>query len=1359
MKRTFIAMRGLIWLLPCLLNPVITIAAEPNLVAYWTFDEGAGTIAYDSAGGNDGNLINGPVWANGRIGGGLSFDGVNDYIRVPDSPSLDVSNIFTFSFWVYADESISPGGCVISKDGSSDTTGAYNVYAGSYSIGYETNNKFPTIGTSANALLPGTWNHVAITFDSNASPYMRIYINGTEEASGSPPWPSILSTYLLIGRRGHSTDSYYFNSILDDVRIYNKALSVDEIQQLYLWAYNPNPTEGELGVSLDVVLNWTAGIYANSHDVYLGTDFDDVNDATIAIPLGVYNGTTDVNHYDPGELQRDTTYYWRIDEVNDVNTWKGNVWSFRTSAIWKNDINFINEPFASDVIFESDPRWVKFTVKLNDPCTTYFQDSKLYPFHYNFATEWLEPFIGMTVPEYFNVTLYEANQQAALGAVILPPMTGNPPLPEFNEYGIQLIRYDAYTKEEIAGMFNVVKNHVNADPCVTAYYFPTYEQKQAAEANRTWLESQGIPIGSIAQWIEGNISYSEGWAMGDLKYFPGDQIQAAYLSGQLTANDILLTDGVPAEVPYVAGIITLSPSTPNSHVAILSKTYGIPFVYLAADSDVNKVWQLENKLTILCVQEASGQCEVQLRDAYDYFTPEEIADILSLKTPGTLDISPIEVYNSYSANTNGLLPADINHFGGKASNYGILRASIPANCPNAVAFSFDLWSTFMNQALTPSDSIVIAPGGYKLFWADNQTSQGDRHAGFKLSEGGESIGLFNIDGTTLIDGFDFSQQTANISYGRTPDGNNNWALFTGGNITPEAANPGSGSSPQEGLFINEFMADNDSIIADEFSQYDDWIEIYNAGVSAVDLGGMYLTDNLDDPMNWMIPVGISGGTLREEIADRLAGYTYPVSDLAGLSAQLAEIRNIITNPNITQFSPELQSAIVAILQDPNYGFDINRKIRFRSSTNVEDSDKFSGAGLYESFSGCLADDLDGDENGPCLCDSNETNERGVFRAIRKVMASFYNDNAYLERLRHSVNESQVGMSMLVHHSFPDEYELANGVATMEKKQGQNYWDIKLVTQKGATPVTNPEEGALPEEVSVYATTGGEISMTLIRQSNLVILGEKVMQWQDDYNDLVGLLITAAQRYEQVTGKTEYTLDLEYKKVLPGGAALPAGGLDVDQIREIPPLDVINSTCPSVPSCECSGGVYHKFSEHSYEDGNGVSIETSYCLYCPSGGCYPTLPLESWCRTVIRGYTAHPIFLYSSVSQSYSAGWHNYCEDFYFTPHLEPRISYCILKQLQEQNIRVIHLGGMTAIPEAGCWIEPYIETSGPAPGPAGIAGDFEPDGDVDMEDFAGLALLWLNNDCGLCGGKDLSCDENVDLSDLAIFADNWLEGL
>ncbi len=103
----------------------------------------------------------------------------------------------------------------------------------------------------------------------------------------------------------------------------------------------PNPEEGERGVSTDVILSWAAGIFVtgSGHQVYFGTNRDDVNDATTSVdPNNVYQGaqsgtTFDVKNYDPNALEFSTTYYWRIDESNGVTTYKGDVWSFTTDSL------------------------------------------------------------------------------------------------------------------------------------------------------------------------------------------------------------------------------------------------------------------------------------------------------------------------------------------------------------------------------------------------------------------------------------------------------------------------------------------------------------------------------------------------------------------------------------------------------------------------------------------------------------------------------------------------------------------------------------------------------------------------------------------------------------------------------------------------------------------------------------------------------------------------------------------------------------------------------------------------------------------------------------------------------------------
>jgi hypothetical protein len=860
------------------------------------------------------------------------------------------------------------------------------------------------------------------------------------------------------------------------------------------------------------------------------------------------------------------------------------------SQNWKHQITFPADPYCSQPEAAGDSAWVKFTIKLNDPNTVYFQDSQLYVLHHEFATSVLDPFIGMSSSDFYQLTLYEEGQQAALGTVIMPPVSGFPPEPDFLEYGIQFVRQDPYSKEEIAAMFEVIKANVIADPNVRALYFPTYEQSDVAQANLEWFADHNIIVSSTARWAQGNIAYSEGWALGELKFFGADEIDIAYRNGLLEPADILLTDGVPAEIPYVAGVISLAPSTPSSHVAILARTYVVPFVYLAVADDANLALEfIDHKIALSAYENGLGGYDVELLGVEGKLSDAQIAEILELKQPPVLEVTPMAACGSYSANTSTLTPDDIDCFGGKASNFGILRTSIPDNSPVAMGLSFNLWNEFLDQTITPRQSVTIQPGQHLLFWADDDdVAQGPRHTNFKLDNDGEYVGLYDRDGTTLIDGRAFGPLSDDTSYGRSPDGSSNWITFSGGAATPGYQNPG-GDGPNAGLYINEIMADNETTIEDpdEPGEFPDWIEIYNAGSTPIDLGGMYLTDDPTDPKKWMIPYAITGSTLREEIYNRLSAYTvYPPLDMAALSADLCMIRNMFKDETITTFTPVQIVSVQSALLDPQYGFDLNANMRFRSSTNVEDSEQFTGAGLYDSYSGCLADEFDADDTGPSICDSNEPEERGVFRAIRRVFASFYNGNAFLERLRQSVNEADVGMALLTHHSFPDEIELANGVATVHKTgSGLNMY-IALVTQLGAVSVTNPDIASIPEEVSGRVFSSGFTTPPkLLLSSNLVPLGATVMDWDQDYRDLIDLLKLVCIEYGSVTGKTEYMLDLEYKKVAPGGAAMPAGGLVIKQVRQIPQPDNVLSITPFLINEPTVYGIFP--GEYAFGEGTDV----------------------------------------------------------------------------------------------------------------------------------------------------------------------------
>ncbi len=108
-------------------------------------------------------------------------------------------------------------------------------------------------------------------------------------------------------------------------------------RQITIGASSPNPADGATDVPTDATLSWVPGMFAATHDIYFGTSLDDVENASVADPRGVLvaQGQT-TESYDPGPLELETTYYWRIDEVNappDSTVHKGTVWSFATEPV------------------------------------------------------------------------------------------------------------------------------------------------------------------------------------------------------------------------------------------------------------------------------------------------------------------------------------------------------------------------------------------------------------------------------------------------------------------------------------------------------------------------------------------------------------------------------------------------------------------------------------------------------------------------------------------------------------------------------------------------------------------------------------------------------------------------------------------------------------------------------------------------------------------------------------------------------------------------------------------------------------------------------------------------------------------
>jgi len=150
--------------------------------------------------------------------------------------------------------------------------------------------------------------------------------------------------------------------------------------------------------------------------------------------------------------------------------------------------------------------------------------------------------------------------------------------------------------------------------------------------------------------------------------------------------------------------------------------------------------------------------------------------------------------------------------------------------------------------------LIVESGGFQILWLDDEEEEGADHANFAVSSSGGILFMFDGDGT-LIDSIEYQAAESNISFEQYPDGEDNYVLSD----QPSPAMPNQLSSgPSVSLFINEILADNKDTIQDpDGTGFPDWIELYNPNAFSVDLGGMYLADDVSRSTQWRIPEGVS----------------------------------------------------------------------------------------------------------------------------------------------------------------------------------------------------------------------------------------------------------------------------------------------------------------------------------------------------------------------------------------------------------------------------------------------------------------------------------------------------------------------
>jgi len=217
-----------------------------GLVGWWQLLDGSGTSAADSSGNsNTGALQHTPTWAtSGPNGGGLTLNGSNQYVKVTDAASLDISGSWTVSAWV--NMAATPGSgkvvALVNKDdGSSHTNYALIIDNGLVSAGLGWIVTFSnSSGTSyyakyVTSISTGTWYHIAGVYSSSANT-LTLYVNGVSEASTSVTGDTPVSDSgapLAIGAGYTSLAFDYANGTFDDVRVYNSALTTAQVDQVY----------------------------------------------------------------------------------------------------------------------------------------------------------------------------------------------------------------------------------------------------------------------------------------------------------------------------------------------------------------------------------------------------------------------------------------------------------------------------------------------------------------------------------------------------------------------------------------------------------------------------------------------------------------------------------------------------------------------------------------------------------------------------------------------------------------------------------------------------------------------------------------------------------------------------------------------------------------------------------------------------------------------------------------------------------------------------------------------------------------------------------------------------------------------
>jgi len=322
-----------------------TSQALAGLTAHYTFDDGT---ASDSSGNEfHGTLVgDATVVADDELvlGGSsnvLELDGDGDQMDVP--PLIHMGEevmVLTIAMWIKPDQSSLAEGnhYLFAHTANPWTGGAMHLQLQHGFLRCRINGEPKEDASGLTLLEADRWYHIAVVRDGTD---MTFYIDGQVDG-GQPMSRTVLfgDGFFLGAWDQLDVTTRRFTGRIDDVRVYDTPLTQGEIQDVMAeiqdvrkdTATAPWPGDGAIDVPRDVVLSWTPAdsveVLSPRHRILFSDRFEDVNDATAVA------ATQDATSYDPGRLDFGSTYYWRVDEADDVTVWSpGRIWQFTVESV------------------------------------------------------------------------------------------------------------------------------------------------------------------------------------------------------------------------------------------------------------------------------------------------------------------------------------------------------------------------------------------------------------------------------------------------------------------------------------------------------------------------------------------------------------------------------------------------------------------------------------------------------------------------------------------------------------------------------------------------------------------------------------------------------------------------------------------------------------------------------------------------------------------------------------------------------------------------------------------------------------------------------------------------------------------